>query len=59
MAVTRAMIGEAITIAAILGGSAAAVWCAKAKFQPGIERDLAKIEASGFETAETFRRKHE
>lgn len=50
------MIGEAITIAAILGGCAAAVWYAKSKFQPGIERDLARIEASGYETAETFRK---
>jgi hypothetical protein len=52
------MIGEAITIAAIIGGSAAAVWYAKSKFQPGIERDLARIEASSYETAETFRKKH-
>ncbi len=58
MRVYKGMIGEAITIAAILGGSAAAVWYAKNKFQPGIERDLARLEASGYETAETFRRKH-
>ena len=42
---TRHMIGEAITIAAILGGCAAAVWYAKSKFQPEIEHNLAKIEA--------------
>ena len=38
------MITEAITIAAILGGCAAAAWFAKTKFQPEIERNLAKIE---------------
>lgn len=42
---TRRMIGEAITIAAILGGCAAAVWYAKSKFHPEIERNLAKIES--------------
>ncbi len=58
MPLTKGMIGEAITIAAIIGGSAATVWFAKNKFQPGIERELARIEASEYETAETFRRKH-
>jgi hypothetical protein len=39
------MITEAITIAVILGGCAAAALFAKSKFQPEIERNLAKIEA--------------
>lgn len=38
------MITEAITIAVILGGCAAAALFAKSKFQPEIERNLAKIE---------------
>lgn len=38
------MITEAITIAAILGGCAAAAWFAKTKFQPEIERSLTKTE---------------
>lgn len=38
------MITEAITIGAILGASAAAVWLAKAKFQPEIERNMAALE---------------
>jgi hypothetical protein len=37
---------EAITISSILGGSAFAVWFAKFKFQPEIERNLIKIEAA-------------
>jgi hypothetical protein len=37
---------EAITISSILGGSAFAVWFAKSKFQPEIERNLIKIEAA-------------
>jgi hypothetical protein len=39
------MITEAITIGVILGGCAAAAWFAKTKFQPEIDRSLAKIEA--------------
>jgi hypothetical protein len=35
---------EAITISAILGGSAFAVWFAKSRFQPEIERTLIRIE---------------
>lgn len=38
------MIIEAITISAILGGSAIAVWFTKSRFQPEIERSLIKIE---------------
>jgi hypothetical protein len=39
------MIIEAITIGSILGASGAVAWLAKVKFQPEIERNLAKIEA--------------
>lgn len=39
------MITEAITIGVILGGCAAAALFAKSKFQPEIERSLAKIES--------------
>jgi hypothetical protein len=38
------MISEAITIASILGGCAVAVWFAKTKFQPEIDRSSGKIE---------------
>jgi hypothetical protein len=37
---------EAITIGSIMGGSAFAVWIAKARFQPEIEMSLTKIEAA-------------
>jgi hypothetical protein len=40
------MIVEAITISAIIGASAFAVWFAKIRFQPEIERNLTKIEAA-------------
>jgi len=40
------MFTEAITIGVILGGSAFAVWFAKSRFQPGIERNLSRIEAA-------------
>jgi hypothetical protein len=40
---------EAITISAILGGSAFAVWFAKSRFQPEIERSLTRIEAAAQE----------
>lgn len=40
---------EAITISAILGGSAFAVWFAKSRFQPEIERSLIRIEAAAQE----------
>ncbi len=43
------MIIEAITISAILGGSAFAVWFAKSRFQPDIERSLIKTEAAAQE----------
>jgi hypothetical protein len=39
------MITEAITIAVILGGSAAAALLAKSKFQPEIERSLTNVKA--------------
>jgi hypothetical protein len=39
------MITEAITIGAILGVSGAVAWLAKVKFQPEIERNLARIES--------------
>lgn len=39
------MITEAITIAVILGGCAAAALFAKSKFQPEIEASLARTEA--------------
>lgn len=39
------MITQAITIAIILGGCAAAVLFAKSNFQPEIERSLARIES--------------
>ena len=51
------MIEEAITIIAIIGGSAAAVWYAKSKFQPGIERDLARIEKPAVEVQEFVHKK--
>lgn len=38
------MIAEAVTIAAILGGSAAVAWFAKTRFQPEIDRSLEKTE---------------
>jgi hypothetical protein len=40
---------EAITISAILGGSAFAVWFAKSRFQPEIERSLIRIEEAAQE----------
>jgi hypothetical protein len=43
------MITEAVTIGVILGGCAAAAWFAKTKFQPEIDRSLARIEAEGEE----------
>jgi hypothetical protein len=43
------MIEEAITIVAVIGASAAAVWYAKNKFQPEIERNLARIEKPAVE----------
>ncbi|MEO9362632.1 MAG: hypothetical protein ABI348_01910 [Nitrososphaera sp.] len=52
------MFEEAVTIVAIIGGSAAAVWYAKSKFQPGIERDLDRIESTTYERPESFKRKH-
>ncbi|AIF84939.1 hypothetical protein NTE_02901 [Candidatus Nitrososphaera evergladensis SR1] len=52
------MFEEAITVAAIIGGSAAAVWYAKSKFQPGIERDLERIESATYERPESLHRAH-
>lgn len=46
------MIMEAITISSIVGASALAVWFAKARFQPEIERSLAKIETATTATTE-------
>jgi hypothetical protein len=43
------MLMEAITISSIVGVSAFAVWFAKAKFQPEIERNLTKIESAASE----------
>ena len=43
------MLVEAITISAILGGSALAVWFAKSRFQPEIERSLITIETAAQE----------
>jgi hypothetical protein len=39
------MIAEAITISAVLGACTAATWFMKTRFQPEIERSLARIEA--------------
>jgi len=39
------MITEALTIGVILAVCAAAAWFAKARFQPEIERNLARLEA--------------
>jgi hypothetical protein len=47
------MIMEAITISSIVGASALAVWFAKGRFQPEIERSLAKIEAATTTTRTT------
>ena len=48
------MLMEAITISAILGASAFAVWFVKARFQPEIERSLTKIEAAVSAKEETI-----
>ncbi len=40
------MLMEAITISSILGASLFAVWFAKTRFQPEVERSLTKIEAA-------------
>ena len=48
------MLMEAITIGSIIGASAFAVWFAKARFQPEIERSLTKIEAAAPEEEETI-----
>ena len=47
------MLMEAITISSIMGTSALAVWFAKGRFQPEIERSLAKIEAATTTTTTT------
>ncbi|MGI0020977.1 MAG: hypothetical protein ACREAY_10960 [Nitrososphaera sp.] len=51
------MIEEAITIVAVIGVSAAAVWYAKNKFQPEIERNLARIEKPAVEVQELAHKK--
>jgi hypothetical protein len=51
------MIEEAITIVAAIGTSAAAVWYAKNKFQPEIERNLARIERPAVELQEFTHKK--
>jgi hypothetical protein len=48
------MLMEAITISSILGASAFAVWFAKTRFQPEIERSLTKIEAAVAAKEETI-----
>lgn len=52
------MLEEAITIVGIIGGCAAAVWYAKSKFQPGIERRLERIENATYEKPESFQKNH-
>lgn len=55
------MLMEAITISSILGASAFAVWFAKTRFQPEIERSMTKIEAAAAAAAakeETIVAKH-
>lgn len=51
------MLMEAITISSVVGASAFAVWFAKTRFQPEIERGLTKIEAAAPEE-ETIAAKH-
>lgn len=46
------MLGEAITVAFIIGGCAAAAWYAKNRFQPEIERNLERLERT--EAVEEF-----
>ena len=48
------MLMEAITISSILGASAFAIWFAKTRFQPEIERSLTKIEAAVAAKEETI-----
>lgn len=50
------MFEEAVTIVAIIGGCAALVWYAKSKFQPGIERNLERLENASYERPESFPR---
>lgn len=52
------MLMEAITISSIVGASSLAVWFAKARFQPEIERSLAKIEATTTTKQETIAARH-
>ena len=54
------MLMEAITISSILGASVFAVWFAKTRFQPEVERSLTKIEAAAAAAAkeETIVTKH-
>lgn len=53
----NAMLEEVITIVAIIGASAAAVWYAKNKFQPEIERNLARIEKPAAEVQKLAHKK--
>ena len=55
--ILNAMIEEAITIVAVIGASAAAVWYAKSKFQPEIEHNLAGIERPAVEVQEFTHKK--
>jgi hypothetical protein len=48
------MLMEAITISSILGASAFAVWFAKTRFQPEIEKSLTKIEVAVAAKEETI-----
>ena len=52
------MLEEVITIAAIIGVCAAGVWYAKSKLQPGIERNLERLENTAYQKQEAFQRKH-
>jgi lipocalin len=53
------MLIEAITISSIVGANALVVWFAIARFQPEIERSLAKVEAATATTEqETIAARH-
>lgn len=51
------MLIEAITIVGIIGGSAAAVWYAKSKFQPEIDLSLERLERQPAEISEFVHKK--
>lgn len=52
------MFEEAITIAFIIGGCAAAVWYAKNQFQPEIERNMEKSDRPAVGIEEFVHKKH-